>query len=239
MAVVGVRQKIYQGGLERGVEFSPPPIHAIHPAAARHPKKPARPVGGAVKRITDVAIAGAALVFLAPVMLGVAIAVRLETSGPVLFRQRRGGYRGQTFLILKFRTMTVLDDGHSVAQAEDADPRVTRLGALLRKTSLDELPQLINVLKGDMSLVGPRPHAVAHDAEFGVVAPNYLKRRRARPGITGLAQISGSRGKITSTECIHERVRYDLTYMSTWSLWNDFQILFRTALLLTGHKRPS
>jgi putative colanic acid biosynthesis UDP-glucose lipid carrier transferase len=205
------------------------PLQEVHPARARS-KGQSAPTGDLVKRVFDCTAALAGLVALAPALLVIAVLVRLETPGPALFRQRRGGHDGRTFLVLKFRTMRVMDDGRTVVQAHDGDPRVTRLGAFLRRTSLDELPQLVNVLRGEMSLVGPRPHAVTHDAQFMQIAPQYAERHRARPGITGLAQVSGCRGETKSDESVRARIRYDLEYISRWSLGLDILILLKTLL---------
>lgn len=203
------------------------PLRTLHPPRAARPSR-SRPVGGAIKRAFDLAGASAALVLVAPLLLGIACAVRLESRGPVFFLQRRGGLGRRTFLIYKFRTMTVLDDGKDLTQAAAQDPRLTRIGAFLRRTSLDELPQFWNVVRGEMSLVGPRPHAVAHDARFAALVPEYKQRRRARPGISGLAQISGSRGPTDTIEAIRTRVRHDLDYIERWSPALDAQIILKT-----------
>ena len=184
------------------------------------------------KRAMDVALSAAALAFLAPLLLLIAIGIWLEDHDPVLFRQQRTGLHGRTFRIYKFRTMTVAEDGAEVRQATKGDQRVTRLGAMLRTLSLDELPQLINVLRGDMSLVGPRPHALAHDETWKVLAPGYASRFRARPGLTGLAQVQGLRGEIRTTEDIWRRVEADNHYIDNWSLALEISILFRTVPLL-------
>ncbi len=180
------------------------------------------------KRSLDVAIALILLVVLAPLLLVLAAAIRLESQGPALFRQRRGGLGGAPFQILKFRTMTVREDGDAVRQARRNDPRATRLGRILRRTSVDELPQLINVLLGDMSLVGPRPHALAHDRQFQALIPSYAGRFALRPGITGLAQVRGYRGEITDLELLSGRTACDLEYIETWSLAGDLVILLAT-----------
>ncbi len=190
------------------------------------------PTGGAVKRLADFVVAGALLTFLAPLLLLIALLVRLETPGPAIFRQMRGGYGGRPFQIYKFRTMTVMQDGPAVPQASRNDARVTTFGAFLRQSSLDELPQLINVLQGHMSLIGPRPHALAHDAQFAAIDANYAQRFRARPGVTGLAQVSGNRGPTPTYESVRERLSYDVHYIRTWSLAMDMKILVRTLVLL-------
>jgi putative colanic acid biosysnthesis UDP-glucose lipid carrier transferase len=207
-----------------------PPLREIYPARGRARRR--TPVGGALKRACDFVGALVLLALLWIPLVAIAIAIRLGSKGPALFRQRRGGYGGRPFLIFKFRTMTVEDDGKQVDQATPEDPRVTRLGAFLRKTSLDELPQLLNVLAGEMSLVGPRPHAVAHDRIFMEVDQTYRRRWRARPGITGLAQINGSRGPTTGPEDIRRRISFDVRYVEHWNIFLDAWILIRTALLL-------
>ena len=185
-----------------------------------------------LKRVIDIVGATLGLVFLAPFLLLVAAAIFIDSPGPVLFRQRRTGYDGVPFIIYKFRTMRVLEDGPSVTPAEREDCRSTRLGKFLRRTSVDELPQLLNVFNGDMSLVGPRPHAIAHDEYYAVAVPGYSLRFMAKPGITGLAQVSGFRGGIAHTGHMVDRVAYDIEYIRTWSVVLDVQILFRTLLIV-------
>jgi putative colanic acid biosynthesis UDP-glucose lipid carrier transferase len=186
--------------------------------------------GGLVKRITDVAFALAILVIAAPLMLLIALGVKLSSPGPVLFKQRRYGLDGHEILVYKFRTMTVLEDGDQVHQATRTDSRVTPLGRILRRHSLDELPQLFNVLQGSMSLVGPRPHAVAHNEEYRRLIKGYMVRHKAPPGITGLAQINGCRGETARVEDMQARVNYDLEYLRRWSPLLDLKILFLTAI---------
>lgn len=186
--------------------------------------------GGLVKRITDVAFALAILACAAPLMVLIAIAVKLTSPGPVLFKQRRYGLDGREIIIYKFRTMTVLEDGDHVQQATRTDSRVTRVGRFLRRYSLDELPQLFNVLSGTMSLVGPRPHAVAHNEEYRQLIKGYMVRHKAPPGITGLAQISGCRGETSRVEDMQARVNYDLEYLRRWSPLLDLKILALTAI---------
>ncbi len=181
-----------------------------------------------VKRSMDIAVCLLALIPLAPILVLTAIAIKLDSPGPVIFRQRRKGFNGKLFVMLKFRTMRVLEDGPTVVQATRDDPRVTPIGKLLRSASIDELPQLINVLKGDMSLVGPRPHAIAHDDYFERIVGDYAFRHHVKPGITGWAQCNGARGATPSVEHISERVKLDLWYINNWSLWLDVQILIRT-----------
>jgi putative colanic acid biosysnthesis UDP-glucose lipid carrier transferase len=182
----------------------------------------------AAKRCVDVLFAGGALIALLPLLAVVAVAIKLDSPGPVLFRQKRCGFNGRCFLIRKFRTMSVLEDGPSIIQAQLADKRVTRLGTWLRRTSIDELPQLLNVLDGSMSLVGPRPHAVAHDNQFDKLVRNYAFRRRVKPGLTGWAQVNGCRGPTPNAASIERRVEYDLWYIDNWSIGLDFVILLQT-----------
>jgi undecaprenyl-phosphate galactose phosphotransferase/putative colanic acid biosynthesis UDP-glucose lipid carrier transferase len=180
------------------------------------------------KRAMDIVVAAVALVFLLPVMVLTAVAIKLDGPGPVMFRQRRKGFNGQEFVMLKFRTMSVLEDGAVVAQATRNDPRVTAVGRLLRSTSIDELPQLVNVLSGEMSLIGPRPHALAHDDHFQKIVSDYAFRHHVKPGLTGWAQCNGSRGATASVEQIARRVELDLWYINNWSLLLDFQVLIKT-----------
>jgi Undecaprenyl-phosphate glucose phosphotransferase len=182
----------------------------------------------AAKRCIDVLFAGIALTTLLPLLATVAVAIKFDSPGPVLFRQKRCGFNGSCFQIYKFRTMSVLEDGPSIIQAQFADKRVTRLGTWLRRTSIDELPQLLNVLEGTMSLVGPRPHAVAHDNRFDKIVRNYAFRRRVKPGLTGWAQVNGCRGPTPTAASIERRVEYDLWYIDNWSFRLDFAILLQT-----------
>jgi putative colanic acid biosynthesis UDP-glucose lipid carrier transferase len=174
------------------------------------------------------------LTALAPIMLLIAGLILLEGSGPVLFRQERYGRGLRIFVLYKFRTMSVCESSGSFTQATPFDPRVTRIGRFLRRTSLDELPQLFNVLRGDMSLVGPRPHAVAMDVAYAPLIPNYSERHLVRPGLTGLAQVSGYRGPTDATHKIRARLRCDRAYIRCWSIHLDIKILLRTPLALFG-----
>ena len=167
------------------------------------------------------------LIFLPPMVL-IAIAIKLDSKGPVLFRQNRHGSNHKIIRVLKFRTMTVMEDGDKVTQASKNDKRVTRVGRFLRKSSLDELPQLFNVLRGDMSIVGPRPLAIAHNNKYSLMLESYASRHRVKPGMTGWAQVNGLRGEIDGEDLLQERVRYDLEYIDEWSIWFDLQILFMT-----------
>jgi Undecaprenyl-phosphate glucose phosphotransferase len=180
------------------------------------------------KRVFDVLIAGTALAVLTPFLAVIALLIRLDSPGPVFFRQRRYGFNQQMFRIIKFRTMTTLDDGEIVRQACRNDHRVTRIGGWLRRWNIDELPQLINVLRGDMSLVGPRPHALSHDREYEQRVALYARRHNVKPGITGWAQVNGLRGEIDTDEKLRQRIDYDLYYIDNWSLLFDFKILLFT-----------
>jgi len=186
--------------------------------------------GGLVKRITDVVFALAILAAAAPLMVLISLAIRFTSPGPVLFKQRRYGLDGREILVYKFRTMTVLEDGAQVHQATRTDSRITPLGRYLRRYSLDELPQLFNVLRGNMSLVGPRPHAVAHNEEYRRLIKGYMVRHKAPPGITGLAQINGCRGETARLEDMQARLDYDLEYLRRWSPLLDLKILALTAV---------
>jgi Undecaprenyl-phosphate glucose phosphotransferase len=182
-----------------------------------------------VKRAIDIIAASLALIVLSPAMLAIAILVKLDSPGPALFRQVRNGAGGRPFRILKFRTMAVMEDGEDVRQAKaEGDPRVTRVGRWLRPTSLDELPQLVNVLRGEMSLVGPRPHAVIHDQYYSQVIENYEIRQHVKPGLTGWAQINGCRGETPTLDVMDRRIEFDLWYAANASLALDFLILLRT-----------
>lgn len=184
------------------------------------------------KRAVDIAGSGFALLLFLPLLLCIALAVRLESGGPVIFKQRRTGHRGRIFTIYKFRTMTVAEDSGDVKQATRNDSRVTAVGALLRKLSLDELPQFLNILKGDMSIVGPRPHALAHDEYYGEQIPTYADRFRAKPGLTGLAQVNGLRGELKDIRCMRDRIAADNLYIESWSLGLDIAILAKTAMII-------
>lgn len=185
-----------------------------------------------LKSLIDFVVAGVAIVLLAPLLALVALAIKLDSPGPVFFRQRRYGQNNRVFRIVKFRTMTVAEDGHTVEQATRNDARVTRVGWFLRRTSIDELPQIINVLKGEMSIVGPRPHALAHDMIFEQQQDRFSQRRRVLPGLTGWAQVNGFRGETRNAKDIRNRLQYDLYYIENWSIWLDLEIMVRTVLVL-------
>ena len=181
----------------------------------------------ALKRAEDIVISSLALMVAAPIMALIALLIHLDSPGPVLFRQERWGFNARPISVLKFRTMRLHHDP-AVIQATRDDPRVTPIGRILRSTSLDELPQLINVLRGDMSLVGPRPHAVAHNERYAALIDNYLARHRVKPGITGLAQVNGCRGITDTLDKMERRVAYDLRYIEQWSLLLDMKVLVKT-----------
>ena len=192
---------------------------------------------GLIKRLMDVTIAMGALVVLAPLLLAIGIAVRRSSPGPILFRQRRYGLDGREIQVFKFRTMTVCENGERVTQASRNDSRVTPVGRHLRRWSLDELPQLINVLQGTMSIVGPRPHAVAHNEEYRKLIKRYMVRHKVLPGITGLAQVRGCRGETARVEEMEARVLFDLEYMRRWSPMLDLEIILATAIAVVRTDR--
>lgn len=189
-----------------------------------------------IKRVLDLAFATLALMFFSPLMIVTAIAIKLDSPGPIIFRQHRKGYNGKHFVIFKFRTMTVQENGSLVAQATREDPRITDFGRTLRSLSIDELPQLFNVLRGEMSLVGPRPHALAHDNHFEKLLSDYALRHHVKPGITGWAQCNGARGETPQIEQMSARVRLDLWYIENWSLKLDFLILIKTFFAVLGKR---
>jgi|ERR1700688_3705821 len=184
------------------------------------------------KRIVDVVFAGTALILSLPILLITAIAIKLDSPGPIIFRQWRCGFNGRPFQILKFRTMSVLEDGETIVQARRNDPRVTWIGKLLRRTSLDELPQLLNVLQGSMSIVGPRPHAMAHDNEFDKLIANYAYRHHVKPGLTGWAQVNGNRGPTRTVAAIDRRIQFDLWYIDNWNIALDLKIILMTVIAI-------
>jgi putative colanic acid biosynthesis UDP-glucose lipid carrier transferase len=181
-----------------------------------------------LKRMSDVALSVSILLLTAPVLLAVAIAVKTTSEGSVLFKQRRYGLDGKEIVVYKFRTMTCTEDGDVVTQATRNDPRTTRIGAFLRKYSLDELPQLVNVIQGRMSVVGPRPHAVAHNEAYRKLIRGYMIRHKVKPGITGLAQVRGLRGETDTLDKMRARIECDLEYLRSWSLWLDLTIVLKT-----------
>jgi putative colanic acid biosynthesis UDP-glucose lipid carrier transferase len=185
-----------------------------------------------VKRLEDIIISSFALIVLAIPMAIIALGIKLTSPGPVLYRQQRYGLSGKPICVWKFRSMSVMEEGSEFVQAKTGDRRVTKFGAFLRKTSLDELPQFFNVLGGSMSIVGPRPHAIAHNEEFRSKVNGYMLRHKVKPGITGLAQVNGYRGETDTEEKMSHRVRYDVEYINNWSVWLDLAIIFKTPMVL-------
>ena len=185
---------------------------------------------GVIKRLADVCLSSAAIVLAAPLMIGIAIAIKSTMPGPVLFKQRRYGLDGEQIVVWKFRTMKVQEDGPVVKQATKDDDRITPLGGFLRRTSLDELPQFFNVLQGRMSVVGPRPHAVAHNEMYRKLIKGYMIRHKVKPGITGWAQVNGARGETDTIEKMRTRIEFDLEYLRNWSVRMDLLIIWRTVL---------
>jgi Undecaprenyl-phosphate glucose phosphotransferase len=193
-------------------------------------RAPLSPAQRGLKRAIDLGVGIPALIMATPLLLAITLWIKLDSKGPALFRQRRLGFRGQAFDIYKFRSMSVLENGDAVTQASRNDSRITRAGRFLRKTSLDELPQLFNVIKGEMSLVGPRPHAETHDRTYAGLIGNYELRQHVKPGITGWAQVNGLRGETATTAQMRQRVEFDLWYAKNASIALDIQILARTTL---------
>jgi putative colanic acid biosynthesis UDP-glucose lipid carrier transferase len=189
-------------------------------------------VNAVVKRVFDLVMASAILAVIWPLMAAIAIGVRLSSPGPVLFKQRRYGLGGEEIMVYKFRTMTVQEDGANIVQAQRADKRVTRFGAFLRRTSLDELPQFFNVIGGNMSIIGPRPHAVAHNEQYRKLIDGYMIRHKVKPGISGWAQVNGFRGETETIEKMQKRVEYDLDYLRNWSVSLDMWIMVKTIIVV-------
>jgi putative colanic acid biosynthesis UDP-glucose lipid carrier transferase len=189
-------------------------------------------INGVIKRASDIVLALCIQIMLLPVMLMIAAAVKLTSAGPVIFRQRRYGLYGEEIIVYKFRSMTVEENGATVTQAKKNDQRLTRIGAFLRRSSLDELPQFINVLQGRMSIVGPRPHAVAHNEQYRKLIKGYMLRHKAKPGITGWAQVHGMRGETETLDKMEARIQFDLDYLRNWSLWLDLWIIVRTVIVV-------
>lgn len=235
--------EFYLGELRRSAS----PVNVIFDGVVgRLTSAPARKIGGmtafqtqrpplnlyerGTKRAFDIIFSLLAILSLFPLLLVVAIAIKCDSRGPVLFRQVRKGYGGRSFRILKFRSMTVMEDSADIRQATRNDPRVTRMGAIIRASSIDELPQLWNVLRGEMSIVGPRPHALAHDELYDAQIAKYAFRRHVKPGLTGWAQINNCRGETPNIEKMEERIFHDLWYINNWSFWLDMKIVVRTAI---------
>ncbi len=193
---------------------------------------PFRGTDGVVKRASDIILSLLILLLISPVLLAIALAVKLTSPGPVIFKQRRYGLDGEEIVVYKFRSMTVTEDGGDIRQAQKGDSRITPLGAILRRTSIDELPQFINVLQGRMSIVGPRPHAVAHNELYRKLIKGYMVRHKVRPGITGWAQVNGFRGETSTLDQMQGRIDYDLDYLRNWSLRLDLHIIFKTVRLV-------
>ena len=214
-------------------------MSVTHPFRPFEPATAARDVGASVrlsaagesraKRVFDVLVAVLLLLLFLPLLLVTAAALKLETPGPVLFRQARTGLGGRPFQILKLRSMHAAVTAGAVKQTERGDPRVTRVGRVIRALSIDELPQLLNVVRGEMSLVGPRPHAISHDQAWAKMVPGYARRFSARPGLTGLAQVQGHRGEISDPEALRRRIEADLRYIDHWSFGGDIVLMLRTA----------
>ena len=182
----------------------------------------------AFKRFMDLILGLCAGLVLLPVMLIVALLIKLDSEGPILFTQTRNGFGNRTFRILKFRTLHTVEDGPDIKQVSRNDSRVTRIGRLLRRTSIDELPQLWNIIRGDMSIVGPRPHAAAHNSQYGKLIAKYAFRNHVKPGLTGWAQVNGFRGETQTIELMKQRVDHDLWYIDNWSVWIDVKVIART-----------
>jgi len=221
------------------------PMHALSAAAFGVANRRATPFVSqatldgpncAIKRAFDVVVSLIMGVALSPLLFVVAIAVKVDTPGPIFFLQWRGGLNGRPFRIVKFRTMTCMEDGVAVRQVRPGDARVSRVGRVFRRYSIDELPQLFNVLRGDMSLVGPRPHALVHDATYLRLVAAYSDRQSVRPGMTGWAQVNGCRGETRDATSMQRRVEHDLDYIRHWSFWFDLQIM---AMTVTVMLRPN
>jgi putative colanic acid biosynthesis UDP-glucose lipid carrier transferase len=191
---------------------------------------------GLVKRASDLVLSLLILILTAPLIVALAALVKLTSSGPAIFRQRRYGLDGEEIVVYKLRTMTVAEDGDAILQCRKGDRRVTPLGRFLRRASLDELPQLVNVLQGRMSLVGPRPHAVAHNELYRKLIKGYMQRHKVRPGLTGWAQVNGLRGETESVEKMKARIDYDLDYLRNWSLRLDLYIIAKTVRIVLRGK---
>lgn len=211
------------------MEIADTPVLCIYDAPLTFPN-------ACLKRLEDLVVGAMILLLISPLMLLIALAVKLTSPGPVLFKQTRHGLRGEKFQVLKFRTMTVCENGHHIKQATRNDSRITRVGAFLRKTSLDELPQFLNVIQGHMSIVGPRPHAVAHNEEYRHLIPGYMLRHLMKPGITGWAQVNGWRGETDTLFKMQKRVELDMEYIRGWSLGLDMKIIFVTAFKALNDK---
>ncbi len=198
---------------------------------------PFRGSNGVTKRLSDIVLSALILALISPILAAIAVAIKLGSPGPIIFRQRRYGLDGKEIVVYKFRSMTVTEDGNAITQAKKNDSRITALGAFLRKTSLDELPQFVNVLQGRMSIVGPRPHAVAHNEMYRKLIKGYMVRHKVKPGITGWAQVNGFRGETDTLDKMQGRIDFDLEYLRNWSLQLDLYIIFRTIRLVIRDQR--
>ena len=239
--------------IEQGLRLSPLPVRLLPDCGARTllarhgrsgdgslrlidlQREPVGLAGRIAKRSLDLLVASAAILVLLPLLAGAAMAIRIDSAGSSIFRQRRNGFDQRTFTIYKFRTMSEMEDSGSVPQASRDDARVTRVGRYLRRSSIDELPQLWNVVRGDMSLVGPRPHALAHDEHYEQEIGDYCVRHHVKPGITGWAQVNGLRGETRDTARMERRVEFDIWYITNWSLLLDLRIILRTCLEVLTH----
>lgn len=224
------------GTEEMGTVLRARPLHVGQLTGFEVQRSPLSGMERTLKRLLDVAVAAGALLLLSPLLLLVSAAILVESGRPVVFRQSRKGFGGRPFTIYKFRTMRVCENGGQITQATRNDVRVTRLGAVLRRTSVDELPQLFNVLRGEMSIVGPRPHAIAHDHYYDALIATYAYRHHVTPGLTGWAQVNGLRGETRALAAMEDRVKHDIWYINNWSVWLDIQIIVRTAATLLAHK---
>jgi exopolysaccharide biosynthesis polyprenyl glycosylphosphotransferase len=204
--------------------------------ALRFIRKPLSDFSVFVKRAMDIALASIGLLLLTPLFIVVAALIRLDSAGPVIYRQARRGFNGDSFMIWKFRSMRVTESGHHMQQAQRGDARITRIGRFIRTTSIDELPQLVNVLLGQMSIVGPRPHAISHDDQLGKLLATYAHRQRIKPGITGWAQVNGFRGETDTFEAVEGRTLHDLHYIDNWSILFDLWIIVLTVFSVRTHK---
>lgn len=193
-------------------------------------------LNGVLKRVEDIVLSLCILTLISPLLLLIAVVIKSTSKGPVLFKQTRYGLNGKPIKVFKFRTMNVMENGNEVVQAVKNDHRITKFGGLLRRTSLDELPQFFNVLLGSMSIVGPRPHAVSHNEQYRKLIPGYMLRHKVKPGITGLAQIRGWRGETDTIDKMEKRVECDLIYIRNWSIWLDLKIIILTVFHGFVHK---
>jgi putative colanic acid biosynthesis UDP-glucose lipid carrier transferase len=205
----------------RWIDFGGMPMLSVH-------ETPFYGLHGWLKRAEDIVLSSLILLLISPLLLGIAVAVKATSPGNVLFKQRRYGLNGAVVEVWKFRSMTVCEDGENLQQAKKGDARITPLGAILRRTSLDELPQFFNVLQGSMSVVGPRPHAVTHNEQYRQLIKGYMLRHKVNPGITGWAQINGWRGETDTLNKMKKRVEFDMAYIQNWTLWFDLKIVFHT-----------